>query len=43
MQRLLCDDGIDVVTSAETLRVHGRSGEDVGIIIGSLEHGIFSL
>jgi pyruvate/2-oxoglutarate dehydrogenase complex dihydrolipoamide dehydrogenase (E3) component len=33
MQRILCDDGIDVVTSAETLRVHGRSGEDVGIIM----------
>ncbi len=33
MQRILCDDGIDVVTSAETLRVHGRSGEDVGIVV----------
>ena len=33
MQRILCDEGIEVVTSAETLRVHGRSGEDVGIVV----------
>jgi pyruvate/2-oxoglutarate dehydrogenase complex dihydrolipoamide dehydrogenase (E3) component len=33
MQRILCDDGIEIVTAAETLRVHGRSGEDVGIVV----------
>src|SRR3954451_25496141 len=33
MQRILCDDGIEVVSSAETLRVHGRSGEDVHIVV----------
>jgi pyruvate/2-oxoglutarate dehydrogenase complex dihydrolipoamide dehydrogenase (E3) component len=33
MQRILCDEGVDVVTSAETLRVHGRSGEDVHIVV----------
>ncbi len=33
MQRILCDDGIEVVTAAETLRVHGRSGEDVHIVV----------
>ena len=33
MRRILCDEGIEVVTSAETLRVHGRSGEDVGIVV----------
>src|SRR6185437_5702070 len=33
MPRILCDEGIEVVTSAETLRVHGRSGEDVGVVV----------
>ena len=33
MQRMLCDEGIEVVMAAETLRVHGRSGEDVGIVV----------
>ena len=33
MQRILCDEGIEVVMAAETLRVHGRSGEDVGIVV----------
>jgi pyruvate/2-oxoglutarate dehydrogenase complex dihydrolipoamide dehydrogenase (E3) component len=33
MQRILGDEGIEVVTAAETLRVHGRSGEDVGIVV----------
>src|SRR4051794_3709696 len=33
MQRILRDEGIEVVTSAETLRVHGRSGEDVGVVV----------
>ena len=33
MQRILCDEGIEVVTEAETLRVHGRSGDGVGIVV----------
>lgn len=33
MQRILSDDGIEVVTAAETLRVRGRSGEEVGIVL----------
>ena len=33
MQRILGDEGIEVVTAAETLRVHGRSGEDVSIVV----------
>jgi pyruvate/2-oxoglutarate dehydrogenase complex dihydrolipoamide dehydrogenase (E3) component len=33
MQRILGDEGVEIVTSAEALRVHGRSGEDVGIVV----------
>jgi len=33
MQRILCDEGIEVVTEAETLRVHGRSGDGVVIVV----------
>jgi pyruvate/2-oxoglutarate dehydrogenase complex dihydrolipoamide dehydrogenase (E3) component len=33
MQGILGDEGIAVVTSAETLRVRGRSGADVGVVV----------
>jgi pyruvate/2-oxoglutarate dehydrogenase complex dihydrolipoamide dehydrogenase (E3) component len=33
MQRLLGDEGIQFLTGAETLQVHGRSGEDVGVVV----------
>ena len=33
MQRILGDEGIEVVTAAETLRVQGRSGEGVVVVV----------
>ena len=33
MRRILGDDGIEVVTNAETLRVDGRSGADIGVAV----------
>jgi len=33
MQRILGDEGIQFLTGAETLQVHGRSGEDVGVVV----------
>jgi len=33
MERILGDEGIQVMVAAEALRVHGRSGEDVGVVV----------
>lgn len=33
MQRILGDEGIEFVTDAETLRVRGRSGEEIGVVV----------
>jgi pyruvate/2-oxoglutarate dehydrogenase complex dihydrolipoamide dehydrogenase (E3) component len=33
IHRILSDEGIDVVASAEVLRVRGRSGQDVSIVV----------
>ena len=33
MQRILSDEGIQVLVAAETLNVHGRSGEEVSITV----------
>jgi len=33
VQRVLSDEGIQVLVAAETLRVHGRSGEEVSLVV----------
>ena len=33
LRRLLSDEGIDVLESAETVAVHGRSGDDVTVVV----------
>jgi pyruvate/2-oxoglutarate dehydrogenase complex dihydrolipoamide dehydrogenase (E3) component len=33
VQRVLSDEGIQVLVAAETLRVHGRSGEEVRLVV----------
>jgi pyruvate/2-oxoglutarate dehydrogenase complex dihydrolipoamide dehydrogenase (E3) component len=33
MQRILSDEGIQILVAAETLNVHGRSGEEVSVTV----------
>jgi pyruvate/2-oxoglutarate dehydrogenase complex dihydrolipoamide dehydrogenase (E3) component len=33
MERILGDEGIQVMVATQALRVHGRSGEDVGVVV----------
>jgi pyruvate/2-oxoglutarate dehydrogenase complex dihydrolipoamide dehydrogenase (E3) component len=33
LQRILSDEGIQVLVAAETLQVHGRSGEEVSLVV----------
>src|SRR2546425_4123561 len=33
VQRILSDEGIQILVAAETLRVHGRSGEEVSLVV----------
>src|SRR5205823_9058987 len=33
LQRILSDEGIHVLVAAETLHVHGRSGEEVSLVV----------
>src|SRR5205807_306068 len=35
LQRILSDEGIHVLVAAETLHVHGRSGEEVSLVVST--------